>query len=165
VEELPLDGGKQQIAQAGTSAAYFLLHSPGGTHTRVTVTADAAAELQVTLVRLPRPMARLSLRWEDGHLLVAAHDGDVTLDAAAWERRSPMTHLSDDTSYRSETTARKTVREWFGDGKLKLGETRRSAEIALPKGEQANDMIVFKVSGTDSVGHRIAAWVEVPAAR
>jgi hypothetical protein len=165
LNELALDAGNQETNLAGTSAGYFLLHSPGGKRTRVTVTAEAGTELQVTLVRLPRSMARLSLRWEDGHLLVSAHDGAVNLNAAAWERLSPTTHLSEDTSYRSKTPARTTVREWFGDGELKPGEERRGADIVLPKAEQVTDAIIFKVSGTDALGRRVAAWVEAPVSR
>jgi hypothetical protein len=165
LEDLALDGGKQQIALAGTSAAYFLLHSPGGKRARVTITADAGTDLQVTVIRLPRPMARLSLNWKDGHLLLAAHDGDVTPDGAAWERLAPTTHLSEDTSYRSETIALKTIRDWFGVGKLKPGEVRRSAEMVLPKPELETGAIMFKVTGTDAEGHRVSAWLEVPAAR
>lgn len=50
LEDITLPGGRWQGSLAGTSAAFVLLRSSVGAWCRVTVTADAAAALQVSLV-------------------------------------------------------------------------------------------------------------------
>jgi hypothetical protein len=164
MEDMSLDGAKRQIELAGTSVAYFLLHSPGGERSKLTITADAGTDLQVTLVRVPRPTGRLSLQWEKNHLLLTAQDADVTLDAVAWERLPPATNRAEDTSYRPDKAMSRVVRDWFGDAKLKAGESRRSAEVELPEFDARKQSVIFKVMGTDAAGHRIAAWIKAPAA-
>jgi len=54
VTQLSLTGAQVQIQLAGTSAAYLLLHSPGGEGSRISISAEPHAELQVTLVRIPQ---------------------------------------------------------------------------------------------------------------
>src|SRR5207249_10516776 len=61
-QEVPLCGGQHETTLGATATAYFLLHSPGEARTRVTVTADPGVQVQVSLVRLPRPLARLTLQ-------------------------------------------------------------------------------------------------------
>ncbi|HEV3447630.1 MAG TPA: hypothetical protein VG099_23540 [Gemmataceae bacterium] len=53
VTELSLDGAQVQIQLAGTSAAYLRAHSPGGERSRISISAEPQAELQVTLVCIP----------------------------------------------------------------------------------------------------------------
>src|SRR5262249_44887114 len=95
-------------------------------------------------------------------LVLTAHGDDVTLDEAAWERLVPAGNAQD-TSYRPETPAGQSVRQWFGAARLKAGETRTSAPIALPAPGPAGAALVFKVAATDTAGHRLAAWVEAVA--
>jgi hypothetical protein len=162
--EVALHGGKCELHLAGTGVGYALLHSPGGGHTRVTVTADPKTELQVSLVRLPRPMARLELRGKmeangDILLTVTAHHTGVQLEAALWERVLTRENPAGDTSYSSKTEG-DGLRSWFGEPRLKVGETRPSAAIRLPAGMRGED-VVFRVTGVDEAGHRVSGWYRV----
>ena len=162
--ELSLDGGRREVDVAGTGAAYLLLHSPGGARSRLTITADVEAELQVSLIRLPEGTARLTLRREPGshqgacRLALTAHDADVVLEDAAWERRTPAVNRPEDTSWRPDRPG-EAVRAWFGSGRLKAGETRTSDDIELPE-EVDRKAYLFKVFGRDAAGQAVAAWEE-----
>src|SRR5262249_46864900 len=113
LEPVPLTQGSHQLDLAGTAAGYCLLHSPGAAHTQLTVTADPAADLQVTLVRLPRQTPRLSLICERlpeagrVRLTLEVHGGPVRLTDAAWERLSPSGAASGDTDVQPASM-------WFG---------------------------------------------------
>ncbi len=167
-EELTLSDGRHELRLAGTSAGYLLLHSPSGARTRVTVTADPAAGLQVTLVRVPRGCARLTVRCEPCpagggvRLNVTAHGAAVKLDAATWERLVPTGKPARDTSYRPGQTSA----AWFGAGELKARETRRSEVLRLPVAEDAAGELVFKVTGMDTAGNQVTGWaVYAPATK
>jgi hypothetical protein len=159
-EEVSLSGGAHELRLAGTGVGYVLLHSPGGPRSRVTVTADPGAELQVSLVRVQGGCARLSLRCEPCpggtgvRLSVTAHGSAVKLRRAAWERLVPSGDTERDTSYRPGQNAR----AWFGKADVQAEETRRSEVIRLPAGAGVGETLVFKVSGTDAAGNRVAAW-------
>jgi hypothetical protein len=175
-EPLPLGNGRTEVRLAGTSAAYLLLHSPASDRSRVTITAAPDADLQASLIRLPERTGRISIRLEPGatdgpvHLVLTAHDTDVTLHAAAWERLVPTGNRPADTCYQpagdalavQKSAADRTVKTWFGDSHVKAGETRTSAPIPLPSGRSSDDPFVIKVAATDSGGHHIAAWAVVP---
>lgn len=160
---LPLTAGRWEGDLAGTSAAYFLLHKPTGKAARLTIHADPTAELQVTLLRVPENAARLSLTVRSEvngnvRLVLTAHDNDVTPEAAAWERLVPVSSRAVDTSYRPDAPTAE-VGAWFGDRRLKTGETRISPAIALPR---EGGPVLFKVVGTDALGHAVTAWAQVP---
>jgi hypothetical protein len=164
-EQMPLAGGPREVRLAGTAAAALLLHSPAAGYTRVSVTAAPGADLQVSLVRLPPLTGRLSLRavatGDDGRgvrLVLTAHDADLTLEGAAWERLVPTANRPEDTSYSPQTAADVDARAWFGDVRLKAGETRASAVIPLPAWWGPNEAAAIKVAATDPAGHRLAAW-------
>jgi hypothetical protein len=158
--DVPLHGGRHELRLAGTGAGYVLLHSPAGARSRVTVTADPRAELQVSLVRVPPGAARLSLRCAaaaDGssvRLGVTAHGGAVKLEGAAWERLVPCGEPERDTSYRPGQDAS----AWFGAADLQAGETRWSEAIPVPGAEAGRGPLVFRVAGTDARGNRVATW-------
>ncbi len=158
--QVALDGGRADVEVAETAAAYVLLHSPTGARSRLTVTADVGAGLQVSLIRQPEGSARLTLRRVPGsrpgvcRLALTAHDGDVTLDDAAWERRTPLVNWPEDTSWRPAADA---VRTWFGSKQWRAGETRTSGDIVLPK-DADRAPVLFKVLGRDEAGRAITAW-------
>ena len=87
-------------------------------------------------------------------LALTAHDGDVTLDDAAWERRTPLVNWPEDTSWRPAADA---VRTWFGSKQWRAGETRTSGDIVLPK-DADRAPVLFKVLGRDEAGRAITAW-------
>jgi hypothetical protein len=163
-EEVALAEGSRELRLGGTSCAYLLLHSPAGDRTRVTLSAEPGADLQISLIRLPERTGRISLRRAAGepggplHLTLTAHDTEVTLDGAAWERLVPTANRPEDTSYRTGKDTAGTVRTWFGEPHLTAGETRTSGEIPVPAGAGPPAPWVVKVTGTDASGHRLAAW-------
>jgi hypothetical protein len=159
--EMPLVKGQREMLLAGTAVGYVLLHSPAGARTRLTVTAAAKTELQVSLVRLPRPLPRLELNHQaeangDIRLTLTAHHAAVRLDEALWERLVTQENADGDTSYTCKLPGA-GVRQWFGDARLKAGETRHSAVIRLPAGVRLED-VVFKVTGVDDAGYRVSGW-------
>jgi len=159
--DLPLFGGACDVDLAGTGAAYLRLHSPRSAGGRIAISADAgaAANLQVTLLRLPAGTARLNVKVERANhlarLAVTAHGGDVTLNAIAWERLTPLVRRDEDTSFRPHIDPRGGVRACFGPDVLKAGQTRLSAPITLPP-----DLgpAVFKITGTGSDGQPVHGW-------
>jgi hypothetical protein len=161
-DEMPLHNGRHDVQLAGTAVDYLLLHSPAPGRSGVTITAEPGTNLQVSLVRLPEHMARLSLRQEAGptrglvRVTVTAHDASVMLEAAAWERLAPTISFAKDTSYRPESPPEEAVRAWFGDPHLKTGETRMSAKVPLALGDGP---WVLKMAGRDATGHVVTAWV------
>jgi hypothetical protein len=166
--EVSLAGDCHDEWLAGTSAAYLLLHSPGGDRTRVTVTAEPATGLQVTLVRCPDRTARVTLRREAGdrpataRLRLTAHDAAVILDGAAWERLLPEGDRPEGTRNRAPgagAPAARGVEDWFGDPHLESGESRLSPPLDLPEPESG---VLFKVTATDAAGHRVTAWEGTP---
>jgi hypothetical protein len=163
VRGLPLASGDQEVQLAGTSAAYFLLCSPAGKHARLTITAPAAAELQVSLVRLPESSGRLALRLqaEEGRgvrAVVTALDNGVILEEAAWERLATGPDAAPDTSLRPAEGTGYSVRCWFGPPSLGAGESRTSPPLVPPAGVP----VVLKVLGTDRDGRRLSAWAVYP---
>jgi hypothetical protein len=168
IREVAFAGQKLEVDVAGTSAAYFLLHSPQGERSRLVIAGAAAAELQISLIRIPERTARLSLHTQSGpgaecRLSVTAHDVDVTLEAADWEAATPTKNRPEDTSFRTSGSLDQLVRPWFGDPHLRAGESRTSSSIALPRCDTPNAEWVFKILATDRSGHRVSAWTTVPA--
>jgi hypothetical protein len=173
-QEMSLADDRNELDLTGTSAAYFLLHSPAKSACRLTITAGADTNLQVTLVRLPKRTARLTVHIEPQEnqeagsvtptirLAVTAHDQDVTLEHAAWERLVPTANRPEDTSYRpadpKASSTKESVKSWFGDLQLKAGETRTSEPITLPSGVTNSEDWIFKISAVDTAGHHISAW-------
>jgi hypothetical protein len=96
---------------------------------------------------------------------LTAHNQDVTLAAAAWERVVPKANRPEDTSYRFEEDTKLTLRSWFGDPHLKAGETRTSELISIPPLSGPNPELIFKINAADSVGHQLAAWAKLTSTR
>ncbi len=164
--EVTLAGDCRDLSVAGTAIAYVLLHSSAGPRSCVTITSDPAADLQVSLVRLPQDTGRLSLCWQPadgprtGRLMLTAHDADLRLDGGDVEPSVPKENLREDEK-RSATAPQRTIQEWFDTATVKRGETRQSRLITLP---ETDGEFVFKVAATDAAGHRIAGWAMVPPA-
>src|SRR5262249_52197297 len=156
-EELTLAQGEQTVELHGTSAAYWLLHSPRGNRCRLEVVGPADAELQVTLVRLPADAGRLSLRCEPadggGRLRVQAHDRAMTLTGAAWGRLAP--------SGPQEPAAAAAARDWFAAVELAAGQETQSRPLKVDN----SGPVVFKVSAVDAAGRRLAAWAVLAEGR
>jgi hypothetical protein len=161
--EVPLVGGLSNTAVTGSAAAYFLLHTPGRGSSRITVEGEPESDLQVTLLTLPTNMPRLSLQAEivspgACRLLVTAHDADVTLDEAAWEKSAPE-GVPGETSYRPGEVAGASVQAWFGEPLLKADSPRRSRVIERPPA--AGQSWLFKLTGHDATGRPVAAFAEL----
>jgi hypothetical protein len=159
-----MSGGCGEVTVAGTSAACFLLHSSAADHAQVSITADPEAELQVTLVRLPasgRLAVQAQRQGDRFRLVAAAHDQDLTLQSAAWERLVPATNRPGDTSFRPEIAGRQMVADWFGEPHLPAGQSRSSVWLPLPDWKQAGVPLVCKVLALDALGNRVAGWASV----
>lgn len=144
--EVVLHHGHAERPVVGTAAALFLLHSPGGTHTRVTV--ECTGPVQVTLVRVARDYPRLALRWVDeAELEVRAHYGTVVLRGAGWENATRQQLL--------ETASA------FEPARLTVGTTMHLKALALPGGT-APLPGPFKVLAEDYRGRPVAAWIDWP---
>jgi hypothetical protein len=165
---LALDGGDAEVTLAPTGVASVLLYSPAGPRSRLTVAAEATAEIQVSLIRLPRHLPRLGLACSqaadgDIRLSLTAQEAAVSVEEAAWERLIPGEEAHDDTSFRAVDAQCQSVRDWFGESRLQAGQTYRSVAIRLPPGTRPQD-VVFKVLAVDDAGHRVSAWGLVEAA-
>lgn len=161
-EEVPLAGGKTEIALAGTAFLPVLLHSPSPASSRIEVQAPAEADLQVTLIRLPPQTGRLHAKLvkEDTRLRLAvtAYDSDVHLDGAVWEVLVPTNNRPEDTSYRAGQ-GKGALFEQFN---LSAGQSCQSRSVELPE-SVGNQTIVFKVAATDAAGHCVGAWAGTSA--
>lgn len=161
-EAVRLAGAEWEGEVAGTAVRYFLLYSDpsGQSQVRLTIEADPATDLQVSIIRVPEGMVRLSLqtqRMKDAgslRLLVTANDAGLTIDGAAWERLVPTASRPEDTSYRPGPRS-SSGREWFPRRYLRWGESVTSMPVHLPNGRGP---WVIKVAATDDTGHRVAAW-------
>jgi hypothetical protein len=161
VLDLPLSAGRREFELRGASVSYFLLHSPTEKRTRITVTAEPGAALQVSLIALPAEMPRLELRVERVRpnvcrLRLTCRDADIGLTAAAWERLT-TTGAAAETSFGADGPGDGAARTWFGDPRLRVNEVRVSREIDLPDGGE----FVFRVMGRDGVGRAATAWAEL----
>ncbi|MFL5241754.1 MAG: hypothetical protein ACJ8FY_06570 [Gemmataceae bacterium] len=162
-EGLQMDKEERTIALAGTSVAFFLLHSPKGERTRLAVDAEDGMNLQVSLIRLPASTGRLDLKWDrskEPRLLLTARDSAMNIDAMAWERVPPLINSSADTSFRADSSMEKTVRAWLGDPHLEADQTRRSGILSLPKLGTGQEKVIVKIAATDALGHHISAWID-----
>jgi hypothetical protein len=158
--ELALAGSRRQVELAGTGVAYLLLHSPGGTRSRVAIRAASEAALQVSLLRLPRDYPRLVVRWQAGRLQLTAQGGVLTLDEITWERLLAE-GTPEDTDFRPAAEPSQSVRVLVDDPHLEAGQSRTTAPLVLPRSGRSE--LLIKVTATDEAGRRLAAWVLVPA--
>jgi hypothetical protein len=149
-EELPLQDGEKVLELSGTSVGYLLLHSPASPRCWVEVSGPPGADLQVTLVRLPAAMGRLSLRWQaDGdavRLAAKAHDAAVTLTHAGWERLT--------STGARDPAATALPGDWFPQTALTPGQEILSRSLLV----ETSQPVVFKVSGVDAAGHPLTGW-------
>lgn len=162
-QSIALTGATRDLEIAGTAAAFVMLHSTDGTRTRVTLTSDADAALQVTLIRLPQTLPWLELSKDHTstlgsiRLIAKAHDSRLTVEAAAWERSTPTSNRPEDTSFRG-SQAGECVRRWFPSLRLNAGESCVSEVIELPNPATTLGPLVFKLAATDALGRHVAAW-------
>lgn len=157
IETLSLSGARREFRLAGTGVAFFLLHSPSRQAARVTIEAAAAAGLQATLIPLPADTPRLELAYRNGRLHLTAHDGDVRLLGATWERLVPTKNDPTDIAAHSQDEAARYCRRWFGSELLSAGETRTSEGIEDLPAKLPNEGVIFRVSGIDARKRLITA--------
>jgi hypothetical protein len=171
--EMVASGVPREVLLTGTSSEYVVIEPPrsGVPALSIRVWGPAEADLQVTAIPLPDPMARLSLTTR----VVAGPDGARLLHARLQERRGVAVELSAmaweplvpgadprSASFRRDQLDRPGILESFGTTTLAAGGTLSARPIALP--EVAVPLVV-KVVGTDAHGRRVAAWSDVPAPR
>jgi hypothetical protein len=162
VEQVDMANDKRTFTLAGTSVAYFLLHSPSGENTRLSITAEAGTDLQVSLVHLQADVGRLSADWENSEkqprLVITAHDAAMTVDSI---RLDPVpVKESKPIGPDSRAGASPTLRDWISNPRLKEGESRRS--ILQPPAYSAMNQgkTMLRITATDERGHHLGVWVE-----
>jgi hypothetical protein len=140
---------------AGTSVAYVLLHSPAGDKTGLTVTGEVGTDLQVSLLRLPSGVGRLSARVEhsakETRLVITAHDTAMTLDALNLDTTPPK----DTKALGIGLNSRKRV-----SVPLKEGESVQTEALLSPSSSVGQEKAAVRVTATDERGHHLATWVE-----
>jgi hypothetical protein len=150
-QEISLAGERAESTLDGTAAAFFLLHSPSGSHVRLRV--DGNGPIQVTLVRVPAGVPRLAARWlrqdSDLRLELTSHHGAVWLRGAGW-----------DTARSTDQAA--NAAGWFGRERLDQDTSIRSTPLSVPAGMETSNAL-FKVLGVDVQGRPVAAWISTKA--
>jgi hypothetical protein len=160
-------GPEDRWLAAGTSSHYVLIEPSATGDTGVTITAPAAAEIQVTVVPLPADMARVDL----SVLSTAGSDGDLRLRASVRERGGQSVRL---TALAWEplvppAAARRpglprghlegaSLNSSFGTSTLDARGCIESQPIRLKDVHLESGPLVVKLVGTDERGHRVAAW-------
>jgi hypothetical protein len=151
-EPIGMANEQRALTVAGTSLAYVLLHSPAGDKTRLTVIGEAGMDLQVSLLRLPSGMGRLSARVEhsakETHLVITAHDTAMTLDTVGIDARPP------------KDTKALGIGPTSHNRPLKEGESVQTEAFLTPAPRVGQEKVVFRVTATDERGHHLATWVE-----
>ncbi len=121
-ESLPLKGDGIEIKLAPTGVAYALLHSPGATQSSIKVACDRKADLQVSLIRLPRKMPRLTLQCiretnSEIQLSLTCHHAGVTLEHVAWEKVVTQPDATGDTSFQPDAARAMVWTSQHGGGR------------------------------------------------
>lgn len=155
----------------GTSSRFAIVEASPTGAVEVEVTGPPEAALQVTAIPLAATSARLELAVnlqpnESGMLEARATlrelDGtSVRLSALAWEPLIPAPDA------RANGTVRGSldmlgIASSCGTSALPALGTLVSRPIALAGVIPADSPLVFKATGTDSSGHRVSAWAELP---
>ncbi len=152
---------------ASVAARHIVLSASHSGARRISVRAASASPLQVTLVRMPPTMARLNLAvtrspqgaWE---IRLAEQVGvDVQLSHVVWETDEPERLPPGAPTAVCLTEQR--LSELFDDPLVPGSGTLVSRPIrftGMPRGR-----LVVRTMGTDSDGHRVAAWTRVDLGR
>jgi hypothetical protein len=181
-EALPLAEGSIEFPLMGTSTQYLRVHSPGAPATRVRIEADPNAQLQVSVVRLPDSLARLTARAEyrpsgspqtgagdnsrTVHLAVTLeNDTPVTLKYLAWERRQPGTNREANRGACGEIWDSERIAQAFGTCRVPRRGEPLAAELQLDAAAWAEHELVFKLVGIDGNGYAVSAWAILGLAR
>lgn len=155
---------------AGTSSRFMVVEGSGAGAVEVRVSASESARLQVSAVRLPRDLPKLSLNARahvglDGDLMLRATVRErsghpVKLLAMAWEllvpppdprRSSPQPgRLADD-----------ELTDALGGDALAGGDSLYSKPIRLTGFSDHSGPVVLKLMGVDSQGRRVSAWASL----
>jgi hypothetical protein len=145
---VPLSAGHAQALAAGTATAFFLLHTPAGDYARIRV--DSDGPVQVTVLRLPVDLPRLSLKWvgagDELRLQVTVHHAAIWLRGADWQM--PVG---------SQVWPARTPSP-FGSVRLEAGASIVSEVLKKPHQEEGAALL-FKVYGEDVHSRPVAAWI------
>jgi hypothetical protein len=165
------DGTADAWSLTGTSSHFVLVEAARTGAVHLEIEGPDEADLQVTVVPLPAAMARLELTVQpvpsaDGTLSarvrIRERDGSaVRLSTLAWEPLVPSPD-SLKPALRHGGLERLGIASTFGTTSLPAGGQLLSGPIAL-SGMHSQDLpLIIKAVGTDSRGHRVSAWAEIP---
>jgi hypothetical protein len=162
----------------GTSTKYFVAHSPSSGACRVHVRADPAAQLQISIRRLPADLPRLELHAarvdasvsnrgvELVQLRVMERNGTaVKLERLAWERSTRGTNRDDSKGYVSPVLREAEIEQLFGATIVPASGSLTSGDLQLGPEMHADEPIMFKITARDAAGRVISAWCPLHPAR
>jgi hypothetical protein len=149
----------EPFAVAGTAMRHVIVAAGKASRYRITIDADAGAELDVALVRMPRTLARLKLElvphYEGGwQIVVREQTGQaVRIRQLVWEACNTGTD-SRQRRFDAERLSRVFDDVWVpAGGELVSRPVRFSGAESGP--------VLVRVGGVDEAGHHVAAWAEL----
>ena len=158
--------GRTTVTLAPTSFAPLRVRVPADGVTRLAIQAPAEAALQVTVVRLPSDLPRVTLavaptagtgaRSNRVRLSVDHSEGSsVRWERVTWEAHTlPQTKTTE--RYKRATIV--ATDELFSDRTTLAGQSIVSDEFELTPRARAGAELVFKLAGVDRHGRRVVAW-------
>ncbi len=177
-EYLDPDGAARRFSLVGTSTKYWLACAASAAGMRVRVLADPAADLQVTVRRLPANLPRLVMH---ARLVPSSQPADTprrfrvelseadgvpaNLEHLAWERLEPGSNKETDRGCSSGVLDAHDLREAFGRTRLEPDRPHVSAEFELDPGTPRDPSIVIKLAARDDAGHSVTAWCTLDLSR
>jgi hypothetical protein len=165
-------GDTDTWSAAGTSPHFIEIGpSPTGA-VEVELVGPDEAKLQITAIRLPEDLPRLSLKAREVHsdkvgCLLQLHlseeaGQEVHLATLRWEPLRPPAGPHSAGALSGSLNAAGVAR-LFGRPRLPGKGTLWSAPLAIRGTERGEGPLVFKVIGTDCHGRRVAGWAELDA--
>jgi hypothetical protein len=172
---LRLDGDAQRFDLVGTSTKYFVAHSASATATRVNIRSTPDSQLQVTVRRLPRNLARLEVAAAPvqssdagpGAMSVRVQVKEcngvaVTLERLAWERSTSGTNRDADRGYCSAVLNEQQIEDLFGSSVVPASGQIVAEGLDLRSAAPTSEPLMIKVTGRDAAGHALSAWCPLP---
>jgi hypothetical protein len=163
-------GPADRWTAAGTSSHYVVVDAASAGGVEVAIEGPEAAELQVTMVPLPRGLPRLELE----ATVTAAGDGDlrmrgvvreadgqpVRLASLSWQPAVPPVDPRAGTGSRGRLDML-GIGSSFGTSALPGRGTLRSRPIRLEGSGKESGPLIVRLIGVDSGGRRVATSVEI----
>lgn len=170
-EFLDLAGETRRFDLSGTSTKYFVAHSSLGSATRVRITAEPSASLQVSVYRLPTTLARLEMKAQladssdpRGHgtafqVQLSERNGTpVRLDHLAWEQCADGSNKDGALGCCGRVLSAEDITKLFGTPNISGSGTITASNIAIETLASPDQPLVLKATGRDAGDRAVSAW-------